>query len=179
MQYIKPKKRGHDDGDARSVRINIVDIALIIVLVFLVLVAIEYFTSFSFFGNAGSSQTIEYTVEFDGVSSAMANSIAVGDTALGSVGTQSLGTVSSVKIEPQVKYIYDPASGGIVQRALPADAAGNTPVKLCVTLQVKATYKAGAGYTVNGNRISVGSPVNLSFDGFSGGGSCVSIYGVY
>ena len=49
MNIIKNKKRVKGDGESRTPKINIVDIAVILVFVFLVLVAIEYFTSVSIF----------------------------------------------------------------------------------------------------------------------------------
>ena len=63
-------------------------------------------------------------------------------------------------------------------RELPANAQNKTPLTLRVTLRTEATYRAGDGFSVNGNRISVGDSLAVSFDGFSGTGRCVSIYSV-
>lgn len=175
MNIIKNKKRVKGDGESRTPKINIVDIAVILVFVFLVLVAIEYFTSVSIFDKNEPEKLIEYTLEFDGVNSTLVQSISTGDTARGNIGSNSFGTVKSVDIQPQVKYIYDPATQSIVAKELPLDAYGQRPVKLIVTLQASAAYSNELGYTVNGTRISVGTPVSISFDGFSGNGNCVAI----
>ena len=64
MNIIKNKKRVKDDGEARTPRINIIDIAVILVFVFLVLIAVEYFTSISIFSRDEPEKLIEYTLEF-------------------------------------------------------------------------------------------------------------------
>lgn len=178
MNIIKNKKRVKDDGEIRTPRINIIDIAVILVFVFLVLIAVEYFTSVSIFGKDEPEKLIEYTLEFDGVNSALAQSIAVGDVARGNIGSNSFGNVKSVEVQPQVKYIYDPETQGIVAKELPLDAYGQRPMRLVITLQASAAYSEELGYTVNGTRISIGTPVNVSFDGFSGSGNCIAIQNV-
>lgn len=178
MNIIKNKKRVKHDGETRLPKINIIDIAVIVVLIFLVLVAVEYFTPISIFNRDEPEKVIEYTLEFDGVSSALAQSITAGDTARGSIGANSFGTVKAVDTQPQMKYIYDPATQSIVAKELPLDAYGQRPVKLIVTLQASAAYSENMGYTVNGTRISIGTPVSVSFDGFSGNGNCIDIKNV-
>lgn len=178
MNIMKNKKRLKGDDETRKPRINIIDIAVIVVFVFLALLAVEYFTSISIFNKNEPEKLIEYTLEFDGVSSELAQSIATGDMARGNIGSGSFGTVKSVTTQPQVKYIYDPATKSIVAKELPLDAYGQRPVKLVITLQASAVYTEELGYAVNGTRISIGTPVNVSFEGFSGNGNCVSIQNV-
>lgn len=178
MKYIKNKPK-QNDIDAKLRKINIVDIAVVAVLIFMVLVSIEYFTDFSFFGRDGRKQNIEYTVEFENVSAAMAESIASGDTARGAGGIGNMGEATIVKISPQTVYVYDPEAERMVERELPASTGGKAaPVTLRITIRAQALYKSGNGYTVGGHRISVGSPLDISFDGFSGSGRCIAIYGV-
>ena len=178
MKYIKNKPK-QNESDTKLRKINIVDIAVIAVLVFMVLVSIEYFTDFSFLGNDGRKQQIEYTVEFENVDAGMAESIMTGDTARGAGGVGEMGQVSLVKTVTQIAYVYDPETESMVARELPEDDGSRTaPVTLRVTVRVEALYKSGNGYTVGGHRISVGSPLDLSFNGFSGSGKCVAIYGV-
>ncbi len=178
MKYIKNKPK-RDEGEVKSRSINIVDIAIILVLIFLVLVSIEYFTDFSFFGSDGKAQMIEYTVEFENVNKAMAESVYVGDNARGRGGAGEMGRVSLANISPQLVYVYDPENAVMVARELPGSGEEESvPVTFRVTVQVEAVYKAGNGYTAGGQRISVGSPIDLCFDGFSGSGRCVSIYGI-
>lgn len=170
------KEQGSDETRVR--RINLVDVALIAVLLCVILVAVEYFTSFSFLNLGGSAQTIEYTLEFECVDPDMAASVRVGDQALGVSGHRAVGEVRAATSLVAVKYIYDPESAGIVARELPADSQNKTPVTLRVTIRTEATYRAGDGFSVNGNRISVGESLAVSFEGFSGTGRCVSIYSV-
>lgn len=175
MNIMKNKRRVKRDGEPRMPKINIIDIAVIVVLVFLVLVAVEYFTPISIFNTGEPEKTIEYTLEFDGVDSALVQSITKGDIARGNIGSNAFGTVKAVDIQPQMKYIYDPETQSIVAKELPLDAYGQRPVKFTVTLQASAAYSEEMGYTVNGTRISVGTPVSINFDGFSGNGNCISI----
>ena len=178
MKYIKNKPKQHET-EARLRKINIVDIAVIAVVIFLVLVAIEYFTDFSFFGRDGHKQMIEYTLEFENVDADMAESIKEGDIAHGFGGSDDMGQVTVVKILPQVVYVYDPETQQMVARELPAvDDARKAPVTLCITVRADALYKSGNGYTVGGHRISIGLPLDITFDGFSGAGQCTAIYGV-
>ena len=178
MKYIKNKPR-RDEGEVKSWRINIVDIAIILVLIFIVLVSIEYFTDFSFFGSDGKAQMIEYTVEFEYADKVMADSISAGDDVRGSGGAGDMGKVSLVKVSPQLAYVYDPETAAMVARQLPDSGENDgVPVTLRVTVRVEAVYKAGNGYTAGGQRISVGTPLELSLDGFSGLGNCVAIYGL-
>ena len=175
MNIMKNKKRVKTNGESRAPKINIVDIAVILVFVFLVLIAIEYFTAISIFDENEPEKLIEYTLEFDGISNTLAQGIAAGDIARGNIGSNSFGTVKSVSTQPQVKYIYDPGTQSIVAKELPLNAYGERPVKLIVILQASAAYSEELGYTVNGTRISVGTPVSVSFGGFSGTGNCVSV----
>lgn len=178
MKYIKNKPK-RDESEVKSWRFNIVDIAIILVLVFLVLVSIEYFTDFSFFGSDGKDQMIEYTIEFENANKVMAASVSAGDEAHGSGGAGDMGEVSLVNIAPQLAYVYDPETATMVARELPGSGENDgVPVTFRVTVRVKAVYKAGNGYTAGGQRISVGSPVDLSFEGFSGSGKCIAIYGL-
>lgn len=172
------KIKGTESNESRAHRINIVDVALIAVLLCVVLVAVEYFTSFSFLGIGGSMRTIEYTLEFESVDPDMAASVSVGDNAIGLSGHRAVGEVRSINTAAAVKYVYDPELGAIVARELPANAQNKTPLTLRVTLRIEATYRAGDGFSVNGNRISIGDDLAVSFDGFSGTGRCVSIYSV-
>ena len=170
--------KGTESDETRVRRINVVDVALIAVLLCIVLVAVEYFTSFSFLGLGGSTRTIEYTLEFENVDPDMAASVNVGDHAIGLAGYRAVGEVRTTDTSAAVKYVYNPALGSIVARELPANAQNKTPLTLRVTLRTEATYRAGDGFSVNGNRISVGDSLAVSFDGFSGTGRCVSIYSV-
>lgn len=172
MKYIK----SNDGGEARARGLNIVDVALIIVILCLVLVAVEYFTSFSLFSIGSRTQVIEYTLEFEGVDYSMAQSVAVGKTVLSSSGHKRLGQVSTVNESTAVTYVYDPSTGALTARELPANSQGMTPVTLRVTVKAEASYREGDGFSVNGVRISIGDSVGVSLDGFSGNGKCVSIY---
>lgn len=172
MKYVK----SNDGGEKRVRGINIVDVALIVVMLCLVLVAVEYFTSFSLTGIGGTTRTIEYTLEFESVDGEMAKNVAVRDAVLSASGHKSLGQVSAVSEQPAVAYVYDPTAGALAARELPADAQGHAPVKLRVTVRAEASYHEGDGFSINGVRISIGDIVGVSMDGFSGSGKCVSIY---
>lgn len=156
-------------------RINLIDVSVIVVLVLAVLVAVSYFTDFSLFGLGGEKRSISYTVEFDTVSAEPAGSVKSGDGAVSVNGATSMGTVVSANIQPAVDYVYDPESGEIKAVGLPAADGGKAPVKLVVRLDVSADYIVGEGYSVDGKRISVGTPIELNFAGFSGVGNCVAV----
>ena len=120
-----------------------------------------------------------YTVEFENVDAAMAESIMTGDTARGAGGIGKMGEVVVVKTSVQTAYVYDPETQSMVAREFPSpDGTKSAPVTLRITIRTDAMYKSGSGYTVGGHRISVGSPLSISFDGFSGNGNCIAIYGV-
>lgn len=166
-------------GESRTrLRINALDIIFIAVLLLIVLVAISYFTSFSLFGMGGDKKTIEYTVEFECVNETMADSIRIGDKAFDSSGKSTMGVVTAVSKKPAVRYIYDHESGVLREAELPAAADGSAQVALRVTMRVATDYISGEGLTVNGVRLSVGTPVRVGFTGYYGTGDCVSIYGV-
>lgn len=177
MKFIKARSK-REDGESRLPGINIIDIVLILALVVLVLFAIEYYTSFSFFGAGEKYQMIEYTVELEYVDRDMLSGIEVGDTVRGADGAGLMGQVSSVEIIPETALVYDPEKGTMTEQQLPASADGTAPVTLAIKVWTKAAYESGNGYTVDGSRISVGSPVELAVDGFSGTGICTSIYGI-
>ena len=174
MKYF----RGTERAESRVRRINVVDVALIAILLCLILVAVEYFTSFSLFNFGGFTRTVEYTLEFENVDQNMAYSVNTGSYALGVSGYRSIGEIRSVNVSPTVRYVYSPTTGGMVGCELPDGADNKAPVTLRVTLRAEATYRAGDGFSVNGNRISIGDSLNVSFDGYSGTGRCVSIYSV-
>lgn len=172
------KYTGSVEGEERRVRrINVIDVALIVVFLCIVLVAIEYFTSFSLLGLGDKTQLLEYTLELEGVDPDMAHSVAAGSRVLASSGYKDMGEVISVSEKPAVMYVYDPAEGALVARELPADAQGKTPVTLYVTVRAEASYREGDGFSVNGVRISIGESISVSLDGLSGTGKCISIYG--
>lgn len=172
MKYVK----SNDGGEKRARGINIVDVALIVVMLCLVLVAVEYFTSFSLSGIGGTTRMIEYTLEFESVNGEMAQNVVTGNTVLSASGHKSLGKISAVSEQPAVAYVYDPTAGALEARELPVDAQGHTRVRLRVTVKTEASYREGDGFSVNGVRISIGDSVGVGMEGFSGSGKCVSIY---
>ncbi len=157
-------------------RINVIDILFILVLVGILLVALSYFTPFSPFNIKTNGQTVEYTLRFEGVDADMADSVRVGDTAFDPTGKVQMGSVTEVKTEPAVQYLFDRESGEMMSAAVPEGGNGKAPVTLNVTLKVEADYAEGEGLTVNGIRLSVGTPIRVGFSGFYGNGSCTSIY---
>lgn len=157
-------------------KINLIDVIFIIIILLVALAAASFFTSFSLFGLGGEQRIISYAVELKYVDGAMAGNIKAGDTAYDAAGKDAIGTVTSVSVSNSVKYIYSEESGRMESVPVPANADGNIPVDITVTVQVTADYTAAAGYSAGGTRISVGSPVELCFAGYTGSGMCVSLH---
>lgn len=157
-------------------RINLLDVLFIISILVIALAAASFFTPFSIFGIGGEQRIISYTVEIKNVDGAMADNIKAGDTAFDAAGKNAIGKVTAVSRTDAVRYVYNEVSGQIERAPVPKNADGNTPVNITVTIQVTADFSRGGGYNVGGNRISVGTPVQLCFTGFTGTGNCVSIY---
>ncbi len=180
MKYsiINNKQRETDEADAKPLwrRINILDVIFVIVILLMALSIVSFFTPLSFFGLGGEQKIISYTVEINDVDGSMADSLVIGDKAFDAGGKNEIGVITIVKVSDTLRYIYDSETGGLKASAYPPDSNGNVPKTLRITIQATADYNAGKGYSVGGNRISVGSPMTLCFTGFTGSGNCISVY---
>lgn len=160
-------------------RINLLDIIFVLAILAIAFLVASFFLPMPFIGIGNDQRMISYTIEIENVDGAMSDLLLIGDTAYDAAGKNDIGIVTSIKIEDTKRYRLDGEKGGLVSSSYPPDINGNIPKTLKITIEARADYKEGRGFTLSGNRISVGSPITLCFAGFTGTGTCVSLYEIY
>ena len=179
MKYsiLQNRLREGDGENQRSIfrRINIFDIFFVLIILAIILLISTFFFDFSIFGIGSEEVEIAYTVERDNVSSDMVGRIEKGDLVLDPAGKENAGFVTNISYSDCVRYMYNEESGAIEKVTLPEDETGYVPQTVKITIQVNADYDKGAGYSVNGTRIVVGSSLDLCFAEFTGVGECIEL----
>ena len=151
---------------------NVVDllfVALVVAVLFAVIFMLNPF-SVSVFRADEKNVILEYTLELEYVEASLTDNIRLGDEAISSVNNASLGRVSAV--ENGILYTepyYNSFADTVTMKEYP------DRYNLQITITSEATFEAGVGYTVKGNRIAVGGQYSVMFPNYIGSGYCISM----
>ncbi len=169
------KNEMSDEASARRDRarhFNIIDVLIILAVLLLVAIVINIVAPTSLWAglNSGSTQVIQYTVEFTGVDRDFVDNISENDTVVDTVSKFALGTVAAVDNNSHYRVL------GYNEEL---DEGGYTTYQdkynVLVTVTVTAEYEEGVGYTVGDRRIAVGERLSLRFPNFICEGYCIGV----
>lgn len=151
-------------------RFNIVDFCLILVVLAVVATLVMYFIPDASKRLVATNETeITYILEFKEVDSAYLANIQNGNAVYDAETNYMIGNVKSVENYASVELVYNDKTGFAEMREHP------TLKNVIVTVTVKAIYTEGEGYSVNGERIAVGSLYNVRFPKYSGEAYCIEM----
>lgn len=146
--------------------IDLVIISLLVIIVALIIISSsvpEWFSS-------DSDVTLRYELEVKDVPAELVGNVSVGDKVYTSNTGKLIGSVVSVEnTVPHTVFVYDEASDGIVAKEIP------DRYDVRITVVADARLKDGIGYTVDGQRISVGTRLDLRFPNFLCTGYCITV----
>ncbi len=153
-------------------RFNFIDFLLILFVLAVVFVAVNIVSPMSLIDKLrpDTTHTIQYTVEFTGVSAEYIEKIKENDTVVDAVSKQTLGSVTAV--DNNTKYTvleYNEAANAGVLVEYP------DRYNIIVTISASATYRDEIGYRVNDRRIAVGEKMALRFPDFVHEGYCIGL----
>lgn len=160
---ISERKRG---------RFNIADVIMILVIVAIAFGIFRLIDPFHWFTtNEVRDVSIRYVVKLSGIDDDInvKDTVKNGVAVMNSATEYSMGTVESVKAQDAAVWEYSEESQEMVQKTI----EGKSDIYITVT--VRATYESGVGYVVNGQRIAVGTLLDLRLSSFVGSGYCVEL----
>lgn len=149
----------------RHKKFNIIDAAVIIVL--LILAAVLVYAALSQLGVGTSGKTVRYVLETDILSSDYASKVAVGDGVYTYDGVQNIGTVSAVSLSP-ARHTGTDAEGNPVSSEIDGYSV------LYITVEAKM-LSTPSGYAVGDTVVNVGRDLELRFPSLYCNAQCVSI----
>ena len=145
----------------------------IVILVALTLIALFFFVldPFNWFeSKAHFRETyITYAIEIKAIDENIIDGIAEGDKVIDANSGEYLGEVDQITSYKSYEWQYLEGKTQMVQ----VELVGKKD--LYITLKVKCVYEQDVGYIVNGQRIAVGSSIDLKTQQLIGSGFCVSI----
>lgn len=153
-------------------RFNFIDFLLILFVLAIVFVAVNVVSPMSIIDKLKSDtkHTIQYTVEFTGVSAEHLDKIKEADTVVDAVSKQNLGSVTAIDDHKKYSVLeYNEAT----DMGVPVEHPDKHNV--IVTISATATYREGVGYRVNDRRIAVGEKMALRFPDFAQEGYCIGL----
>ena len=143
----------------------------IVILVALTLIALFFFVldPFNWFENKAHFREtyITYAIEINAIDENIIKGIAKGDKVIDANSGEYLGEIN--QITTYRSFEWQNVDGKMEQIELVGKK------DLYVTLIVRCVYEQDVGYMVSGQRIAVGSPIDLKTKQFVGSGFCVSI----
>ena len=143
----------------------------IVILVALTLIALFFFVldPFNWFENKAQFKEtyITYAIEINAIDENIIEGIKKGDKVVDSNSGEYLGEID--QITTYRSFEWQNVDGKMEQIELVGKK------DLYVTLIVRCVYEQDVGYMVSGQRIAVGSPIDLKTKQFVGSGFCVSI----
>lgn len=151
---------------------NAADVVIIIVILALLLGAFRLVDPFHWFGqNDVRDVNIRYVVKISGVDNDVnvKDSVKKGMSVMNASTEYSLGTVEAVNLRDATVWEYVEDNAEMTQKPV----EGKSDVYITVT--VRATFESGVGYEVNGQRIAVGTEIDMRLSGFVGNGACVEL----
>lgn len=152
--------------EGRKGKFNLVDLAVVFVVLSLIVIAVY---AMNLFGKAGTEVTLSYTVSIGNVDATYVDKIQVGDSVLDATTKCSLGRVAAVEnTRPHTVFRYDETTGGKMLTVPDA-------YDVVVTVLAEGIFEDKIGYTVEQKRLAVGAEYTLLFPGFAGNGYCTSI----
>ncbi len=160
---ISERKRG---------RFNIADVIMILVILAIAFGIFRLVDPFHWFTtNEVRNVSIRYVVKLSGIDDDInvKDTVKNGVAVMNSATEYSMGTVESVKLQDATIWEYVEDSPEMVQKTI----EGKSDIYITVT--VRATYESGVGYEVNGQRIAVGTLLDLRLSSFVGSGYCVEL----
>ncbi|MBQ7337792.1 MAG: DUF4330 domain-containing protein [Clostridia bacterium] len=156
----------------KSVRmpINLFDVAVIVVLVVVAVIALGSTQLATLFGIGERAEpcTVEYMVMFADVDQDLALAVSDGSAVYGNSTGASMGEVITSP-EVQAHRVVTYADGTSQMKDKPGS------VDVIVTVRASAQYTEGVGYTVGDTVVRVGDNLSLRFPGYTGVGSCINI----
>ena len=174
---MKKTPKQNIDGEIKASskprrRFNFIDFLLILFVLAVVFVAVNIVSPMSVIDKLRSDteHTIQYTVEFTGVSAEYIEKIKENDTVIDAVSKQTMGSVTAV--DNHTKYTvleYNEATDSGVLVEYP------DRYNIIVTISASGTYREGVGYRVNDRRIAVGEKMALRFPDFVHEGYCIGL----
>lgn len=152
------------------IRFNIVDFFVILVVLLVAAASVMYFLPgvMEKFSSDGSVE-ITYVLEFRGVDDIFIANIQGGDKVFDAGQNFNMGNVISVETESYKTLEYDSLIGEAVMK----EHIGKKT--LIITVTASAIYTEGEGYSINGERISVGGIYDIRFPNYSGKAYCTAI----
>ena len=151
-------------------RFNFIDVLMILAILLLGAIVVNLFLPGSLLKASSVEREIQYTVEIVGVDEAFIDKINEDDVVHDSVSKYNVGTVMAVdKSTPYsvLQYDLDSNSGHL--------ASYEGKYNLLVTINVKAEYHEGEGYSIGDRRIAVGEKLSLRFPDYAAEGYCVNL----
>ena len=150
---------------------NVVD--AIVTVVALVLIALFFFVldPFNWFENKAHFREtyITYAIEIKALDEEIIEGINKGDKVIDGNSGEYLGEVDQITSYKAYEWQHVEGKTQMVQIEL----VGKKDIY--ITLKVRCVYQQDVGYIVNGQRIAVGSPIDLKTQQLIGSGFCVSI----
>ena len=151
-------------------RFNFVDFFLLLIIVAMIAALVIYIVP-------GLSEKlidrdeneITFTIEFKGVDEAFVSNISIGDSIHDSSKNYQLGRVKAIESYAYTKLVYNEYTG--VAEMCEVEGKKN----IIVTVTATAVYTDGEGYSIGGERISVGSEYFIRMSGFSGSAYCIGV----
>lgn len=160
---VSEKKRGS---------FNVADAVIIIVILALAFGVFRLIDPFHWFtANDVRDVSIRYVVKLRSIDNDVniKDNIKKGMSVMNSTTEYSIGNVEAVNVREAVVWEYVEDSPEMTQKTI----EGKSDVYITVT--VKATFESGVGYEVNGQRIAVGTTLDIRLSGFVGSGDCVEL----
>ncbi len=160
---VSEKKRGS---------FNVADAVIIIVILALAFGVFRLVDPFHWFTtNDVRDVNIRYVVKLTGIDNDVniKDNIKKGMSVMNSSTEYSIGNVEAVNVRDASVWEYVEDSSEMTQKTI----EGKSDVYITVT--VKATFESGVGYEVNGQRIAVGTTLDIRLSGFVGSGCCVEL----
>ena len=156
-------------GKTKKSRFNVVDLLLVLIVLAVIAAVVLYFIPGAFKRLTATDETdITFTLEFKGVSEEFITNIKNGDSVYDAGKSYELGAVKSVENYAYTTLVYN--EEGVAEMK---DVPGL--INLIVTVQAKAIYTDGEGYSVSGERIAIGHAYDISFPNLSGSAYCIEI----
>ena len=160
-------------GKARGKRrlFNGVDIAIVSLVVLVLVFVILHFNPFTWlFGTRVQTRAIDYTVVISNVDDVYSASVKEGDTVyqLNNTGLLLGRVINEVVVDD---YTVLTAREGVAELT-----TYGSRVSLTIVIRLDAAqYEPGKGYSIDGQRIAVGTTLQLNFPGFSAEGVVVNL----
>lgn len=155
---------------SREGRFNFVDFFLLLIILAVVAALVIYIVpGLSERLTVHDEKEITFAVEFKEVDESFASNISVGDSVLDSSNNYMIGKVKAVESYACTVLVYNEKTGSAEMREIPGKK------NIIVTVTATAIYNDGEGYSINGERISVGREYYIRMSGFSGSAFCISV----